>query len=665
MTTSRTTRRGNAGNDLLIGIAGVDQLYGLGGNDILRGYDGNDILDGGDGDDLIEGGAGNDLLEGGDDRDALLGGTGNDELKGGDGNDVLDGGAGTDKLYGGDGDDTMIDKDQSGWARGEMRGGEGDDVLVGTGRMFGDGGNDTLVMTTPGQAWGGAGADILMGVSGGRVIYTGSPDEQQGVTVNLATGTGQGADAEGDKISGFTGIVGSPYDDMLTGDDQNNFFRGKDGGDTLDGGGGTDLASYSGSREGVQVDLGGPQDENGFVSGTGGRAEGDKLKNIENLFGSEHGDTLRGNGGENWLPGNGGDDVLEGRGGEWDVVTGGDGNDTASYEHSPGGVRLDLTIKGGPQATTNNYDAAGDWLDSIENLRGSAHADTLTGDGSANVLEGGAGADTLNGGDGSDTASYEHSRGNEVTGVGVTVDLTQTGAQAGDSDTNYDAAGDRLTSIENLRGSAHADTLTGDGNANVLEGGGGGDTLDGGGGSDTASYEHSPGGDDGSGVTVDLTLTVQTGDSSTNYDAVEDKLTSIENLRGSAHNDTLTGDENDNVLEGRDGDDTLTGGAGTETGGDTLDGGAGSDTASYADSRRGVTVNLGGSQDDKGYVAGTGGYAQGDKLKNIENLRGSAHNDTLTGDGNVNVLEGGAGTRDTLDGGGGSDTASYADSTGV
>ena len=545
------TKTGNNNNNRLVGTTGNDVLKGLGGIDFLWG------------------GAGNDELEGGDDRDVLHGGPGNDELYGGDGHDVLYGGTGRDRL----------------------NGEGGNDVLVGEGWLDGGDGNDTILAGPYSHIWGGPGADVLMTTGGGVVRYRGSSDGGgTGVTVNLATGTGQGADAEGDVISGFWGIIGSDYDDTLTGDEKDNWLRGKDGGDTLDGGGGEDWAAYTGSREGVQVDLGGPK-VNGFVSGTGGRAEGDKLKNIERLWGSEHGDTLRGDGVRNQLLGEGGDDVLEGRGGP-DAITGGSGSDTASYQHSPGGVTVDLTRTGAQAGTAaTNYDAAGDGFHSIENLRGSAHADTLTGDGNANVLEGGAGADTLNGGDGSDTASYEHSAGNEVTGVGVTVDLTQTGAQAGTAATNYDAAGDRLTSIENLRGSKYADTLTGNGVANVLEGGAGRDTLTGGGGADT-----------------------------------------------------------------------LIGGAG----GDTLDGGLGNeDTASYVHSPGGVTVNLSATPDAAGYVAGTGGDAQGDKLKNIEHLEGSRlHRDTLTGNSAANRLEGrggedylyGKGGNDVLDGGAGDDT---------
>ncbi len=104
---------------------------------------------------------------------------------------------------------------------------------------------------------------------------------------------------------------------------------------------------------------------------------------------------------------------------------------------------------------------------------GSDYADTLTGDTGANVLEGGGGADILDGGAGTDTASYAGSS------AGVTVDLGAGTASGGD------AQGDVLSNIENLTGSAYADTLTGDTGANVLDGGAGDDTLYGGAGDDS------------------------------------------------------------------------------------------------------------------------------------------------------------------------------------
>jgi Ca2+-binding RTX toxin-like protein len=119
-------------------------------------------------------------------------------------------------------------------------------------------------------------------------------------------------------------------------------------------------------------------------------------------------------------------------------------------------------------------------------------------------------------------------------------------------------------------------------------------------------------------------------------------------LRGSAFNDTLTGDGNNNVLEGGPGNDTL-------------DGGNGIDTASYEHvpddgSGVGVTVDLGNPAAQNTVKAGT------DTLTSIENLRGSSAADSLTGDANANVLEGGPGG-DTLAGGGGNDTASYEHAT--
>ena len=66
--------------------------------------------------------------------------------------------------------------------------------------------------------------------------------------------------------------------------------------------------------------------------------------------------------------------------------------------------------------------------------------------------------------------------------------------------------------------------------------------------------------------------------------------------------------------------------------------------------------------------SGSGGHAQGDTLATIENLTGSGHGDTLTGDANANTLRGAGGNdtlvglagADVLDGGAGTDTASYA-----
>ena len=75
-----------------------------------------------------------------------------------------------------------------------------------------------------------------------------------------------------------------------------------------------------------------------------------------------------------------------------DILVGGAGLDTASYETATAGLIASL---GSPN--TNTGDAAGDVYDSVENLRGSDFADTLEGDWGDNELRGGLGNDTLRG----------------------------------------------------------------------------------------------------------------------------------------------------------------------------------------------------------------------------------------------------------------------------
>ena len=120
--------------------------------------------------------------------------------------------------------------------------------------------------------------------------------------------------------------------------------------------------------------------------------------------------------------------------------------------------------------------------------------------------------------------------------------------------------------------------------------------------------------------------------------------TTIENADGGAADDTIFGNAVANVLLGNGGNDTLEGGLGN----DTLTGGAGNDTASYASATASVKVSLAltGGQNTLG--AGT------DTIATVENLLGSAHDDTLAGNAAANKLDGSAGN-DTLKGGGGAD----------
>ena len=438
-------------------------------------------------------------------------------------------------------------------------------------------------------------------------------------------------------------LFGGGGNDILNGGDGNDTLQGGAGADQLVGGAGIDTAAYTDSPSAITVSL-------ATGTGLGGDAEGDTLTEIENLTGSRFDDSLTGDDGANVIAGNAGNDTLSGLGGDdvliggagADHLDGGAGTDTASYASSRAAVLVNLAT-----GTGSGGDAEGDTLVNIENVTGSAFADMLIGDNNANVLAGGdgddlliggAGADQLIGGAGNDTASYATS------GAAVTVNLA-TGTGSGG-----DAQGDTLSGIENLVGSAFGDTLTGDANDNVLTGGAGADGLDGGAGNDTASYSTS---------SAAVTVNLATG-SGSGGDAQGDTLINIENLTGSAFNDSLTGDQNANVLIG---------GAGA----DVLNGGGGNDTASYIDSSAGVTVSL---------VSGTGssGSAEGDVLIQIENLAGSTFDDTLTGGDSANILTGNGGNdvlnggggddlliggpgNDILNGGDGIDTASYATAT--
>lgn len=444
--------------------------------------------------------------------------------------------------------------------------------------------------------------------------------------------------------------------DRLFGGAGQDAIDGGAGDDTIDGGAGNDLlsgdtgidtVSYASATAGVTVSLALKSAQQ-----TGG-AGVDTLSGFEKLTGSDFDDTLTGNQFANVLDGGAGDDVLVGGAGA-DHFVGGSGIDTVSYAGGKIGVIVDLG-----SGVAFGGDADADTFDGIENVIGTAAADSITGDDSNNTLVGGAGndvlsggggddlligdagADTMLGGSGTDTISYVTSR------AGVLIDLATGVALGGD------AKGDTFSDIENVIGTNVNDTLIGDGGDNdlvglagndTLIGGAGADRLDGGPGIDTASYINLT-----SGVMVNLAL----GASSDG-----DILVDIENLVGSDFNDTLIGDDGNNRIDGGNRDDVVSGGMGN----DILWGGLGIDTVSYHDAVSGVIVSLALTRAQKTQGAGT------HTLSGFENIIGSAFADMLTGDKFANELHGddgddlligGAGA-DVLNGGAGTDTASYA-----
>ncbi|WP_309663253.1 calcium-binding protein, partial [Tabrizicola sp.] len=418
-------------------------------------------------DNLLDGGDGNDRLVGNDGNDTLLGGNGSDNLTGGAGADRLDGGAGRDRASYRDATSGLtVDLGDAGNNTGEARG----DIFIGIEELEGSGFADALYGDSLANAvHGNGGNDSLFGRLGNDSLY------------------------------------GGEGDDMLT---------GGAGADRLDGGAGIDLASYRDSTLALRIDL-----QTGSLNT--GDAVGDSFVSVESFLLTAFNDSFFGNSEANMVFGSGGNDTLDGRagndnlfggagtdtliGGEGDDVLaggagadrleGGAGRDMASYADALAGLRADLTT---PSANTG--DAAGDVYLGVEDLGGSAFADTLAGDAQANLirgeaghdsLSGRAGADTLVGGEGNDTLaggaaadSLEGGAGQDMASyadaaAAVRADLATPGLNSGD------ALGDAYGGIEGLVGSGFADTLAGDAQANLILGGAGNDQISGRDGDDT------------------------------------------------------------------------------------------------------------------------------------------------------------------------------------
>ncbi|UZE13585.1 beta strand repeat-containing protein [Pseudomonas sp. B21-053] len=657
------------------GTNGTDTLIGTNEDDVIKGLRGDDVLIGGAGADQLDGGAGFDTadyswssagisidLRSGVSQPGTGGDAEGDTLKniekviGSDYDDTFTTTLGSRTLEGGRGNDTYIVNadggkiiEESGWA-----GGYDDQVLTnqahyrldenierltytGTGKFTGYGNASDNVIT------GGAGNDVLLGGGGADHLIGGAgwdtasyTDSAEGLTldINLKYGNNSSGIAAGDTFTDIEAIRGSNHDDVFLGGTAFKSVDGADGFDTVD---------YSMSEAGVTLDI-----RNGTGKpGIGGDAEGVTLKNIEHVIGTIWDDTYvinstgvtiserdfamgideirtglssytmdaniesltytgkssftgYGNAGGNTITGGVGNDVLVGGEGA-DHLIGGAGLDTASYADSTEGVTVDL-ISG----QLNTGVAVGDTYTGIELILGSNFDDFFR----ANDLPIG-----FDGGAGFDTVDYSWSNG------AVSVDIREGIGMPG---VGNGAEGDTLANVEKVIGSFGADTFT----SSV-----GGVTFEGGRGDDIYNIN-------AEGVTV-----IEQ-DFLGGYDEVRTSL-AVKSLESFIEKMTYTGtgdftgfgNDLENTLVGGQGNDLLFGGAGP----DLFIGGEGLDTVSYGDSDVGVSIDLQARQNS--------GIAEGDQYWDIEILRGSHFNDTLTGKGlESNYFEGGLGD-DVIHGG--------------
>ena len=348
--------------------SGDDGFDGGDNDDVLFGMEGDDFLIGGNGNDIIDGGKEDDLLLGGFGNDQIYGGTGSDRIEGDDGRDLIWGASGKDTLLGGDGDDDI----EGGNGSDSLAGGSGQDYLLG------GAGKDTL---SGGDGWdnlvGGLGSDVIDGGHGIDRLRFFEVPLTRGAEVNLGLGFSEDEGGR-DTISNIEQVIGSDFDDTITGDVGDNYLEGRIGDDTVSGAAGND-----------EVNGGSGSD---FLRG--GRGQ----DTLEGDFGD---DSLRGQREADLLDGGSGDDNLKGGGGN-DTLQGRSGNDFLK-----GGSRRDSIFGGDDddKLSGNSFDDLLDGGAGDDKLIAGGQNDTLIGGVGDDFLKGGSGADTFvfNPGDGVDT----------------------------------------------------------------------------------------------------------------------------------------------------------------------------------------------------------------------------------------------------------------------
>lgn len=689
-------------------FSGIERITGTAFGDlIIMGAEDRSQATGGAGNDTLDGGAGTrDTLR--YDREIALGGVQgvNVDLTAGTATDSFgdtDSVSGFERVSGTGSADTISGND----VRNQLEGGAGNDLLEGRG------GNDELE--------GNAGNDTLNGGEGRDMAYY-AFEGFQGVNVNLATGTATDEFGGTDTLISIEEVVGTDFNDTLVGNDASNylegrrgddlmeggleedFFRGGEGNDTMNGGeGGVDDfdrveydrdAEDTDGRQGVVVDL-------AAGTATDGYGDTDTLIGIENVSGTRFNDRIIGDDDENGLNGGGGNDTLIGGIGG-DFIEAGAGNDsidggasgvlgqqdTLSYQYDDDATSgITVTFTSENAGTVNDWSGGTDTFTGIEYVRGTHFADTLTGTDGRQQFRANGGNDTIDGGAGDDQLDYRDTGGGDEIPTGpVTVNMVTGIATDGFGGT------DTFSNIEDIRGSAFADSLLGNDGNNDLQGDAGNDTLDGGlgdnymqggQGNDTIisrsaddGIEAGAGDDtitiyasdlDGSrpyvdpGLGSDTIIAIGNAEINLSYRSLDqgvlidlalgqtikqggavDTFGIVHEVSGSFDNDTIQGSDREYEAFG------------ATFGSDSIDGRGGFDELRFTDQQEtGVTVDM---------VTGTatGAFSTLVTFSNIESIQGSRGADLVTGSAAEYEQFRMIGGDDIIDGGGGTDRVDYS-----
>ena len=314
-------------------------------------------------------------------------------------------------------------------------------VLAGTANYTGKGNTLNNVIT------GNAGNNLIDGLAG--VDTASYAAATTGVTVSLAVTIAQNTGTGSDTLLNVENLMGSNFNDRLTGNALANRLDGGLGNDTLTGGAGDDTYVVNSSAEVIVEGVGAGTDT--VLSAVNWTLQ----STLENLTltgttattgaGNSANNVIIGNALNNMLTGNAGNDRLDGGLGN-DTLTGGEGSDTYVCNSA-----ADVTVEAG--MTVGNVDtviAGVSWTlqSTLENLTlsgsaainggGNSQANVIIGNAAANVLSGAAGNDDLRGGSGNDVFVLDSLVGSDTTSDFTTgsddVRIRQGALKVGDGD---------------------------------------------------------------------------------------------------------------------------------------------------------------------------------------------------------------------------------------